>query len=66
MLITSGKVLPKELRISLTDVKKIVDILTSGENNCRVKGLDSDVVFYNNIRRNTKEFEVRPEQLEHE
>jgi hypothetical protein len=45
MIITSGLILPKELRINKDDLRDIIIEVFYHNKNFRLKGLDSDVVF---------------------
>lgn len=45
MIITSGLILPKELRINKDDLRNIIIEVFYHGKNFRLKGLDSDVVF---------------------
>ncbi len=45
MIITSGLIMPKELRISKNDLRDIIIEVFYHNKNYRLKGLDGDIVF---------------------
>jgi len=47
MIITSGLIQPKELRINKDDLRDIIIEVFYNNKNYRLKGLDNDIVFIN-------------------